>query len=131
MTTLTDEELKAMATNRATELAMAKSGQTYIAPSGGGAGREEWMMVPGEHNFLDGLASTTNIKSRTFKNEKGGKGQSVQAAASPSPAVDPAIQKQMEELAEAHRVARGPSLMDQHRSKKKEVSEGSEANEIL
>ena len=30
--------------------------------------REEWMMVPGEHDFLKGISKST--RSRTFKNEK-------------------------------------------------------------
>ena len=108
-----------MATATATQLAMAKTGQTYIASADGSA-REEWMMVPGEHNFLDGLAASGgNQKSRGFRNEKGMKGEGAGGGAfAPNP-VNPAIQKQMEELAEAHKAARGPSLMDQHREKKR------------
>ena len=44
---------------------------TGVDPSASADGaREEWMMVPGEHDFLKGVMSK-GIQNRTFKNEKG------------------------------------------------------------
>ena len=77
--------------------------------------REEWMMKPGEHDFLKGVLSK-GIKSRTFKNEKGGNRDAVV----PDAPLDPKIQLQVDSIIKMHEDARGPSLMDQHRERKAE-----------
>jgi len=90
-----------------------------------GTHREEWMLNPGEHNFLDGLAAKEGvIKSRGFKNEKGAN----TAAAAPEPVVDPEVQAEMEALQRKHDELRGPSLMDVHRGKVQAAKE-EKANE--
>ena len=85
----------------------------------------EWMLNPGEHNFLDGLAAKEGvIKSRGFKNEKGSN-----KPAAPEQPVDPAVQAEMEELQRKHDELRGPSLMDAHRAKVQAAKE-EKANEV-
>jgi hypothetical protein len=75
-------------------------------------GREEWMMVPGEHDFLKGI-SKSDFRGRTFKNSK--------SKSEASPAVEPI---NPEVLAEVHAIqrayeeSRGPSLLDAHRQSK-------------
>ena len=71
--------------------------------------REEWMMAPGEHNFLKGVMTGGAIKSRKFKNEKN---------SNPPPApkpMNPEIKQQVDQIMDAHKAARGPSLIEQHR----------------
>jgi hypothetical protein len=106
------DEVKAMAAKRNHDMLVAK-GLALPNTDGSAGGREEWMMVPGEHNFLDGLKATEVIKSRGFKNEKGGNKE-----AEAEKIVDPEVQRQMEELQREHDEMRGPSLMDLHRDKK-------------
>ena len=76
--------------------------------------REEWMMKPGEHDFLKGVLSK-GIKNRTFKNEKGA---AVDTA--PDVPLDPKIQKQVDTIMKMHEEARGPSLVDAHRQQRAE-----------
>ena len=106
------DEVKAMAAKRNHDMLVAK-GLALPNTDGSAGGREEWMMVPGEHNFLDGLKATEVIKSRGFKNEKGSNKE-----AEAEKIVDPEVQRQMEELQREHDEMRGPSLMDLHRDKK-------------
>ena len=71
--------------------------------------REEWMMAPGEHNFLKGVMTGGAMKSRKFKNEKN---------SNPPPApkpMNPEIKQQVDQIMDAHKAARGPSLIEQHR----------------
>lgn len=75
--------------------------------------REEWMMQPGEHDFLKGVLSK-GIKSRTFRNEKSKDMQSGIIADVP---LDPKIQKQVDDIRKLHEQSRGPSLMEQHRER--------------
>jgi Protein of unknown function (DUF3752). len=75
--------------------------------------REEWMMQPGEHDFLKGVLSK-GIKSRTFRNEKSKDMRSDTIADAP---LDPKIQKQVDDIRKLHEQSRGPSLMEQHRER--------------
>jgi hypothetical protein len=75
--------------------------------------REEWMLVPGEHDFLSSIKSGQSIKSRGFKNEKARESE-VQEE------INPTIQKEMDSIMEAHKAARGPSLFTQHRARKQQ-----------
>jgi len=77
--------------------------------------REEWMMQPGEHDFLKGVLSK-GIKSRTFRNEKV-KDARLSSASMNNIPLDPKIQKQVDEIKKLHEEARGPSLMEQHRER--------------
>jgi hypothetical protein len=72
--------------------------------------REEWMLVPGKHDFLSSIKSGQSIKSRGFKNQK--------APEQTQEEIHPAIQKELDSIMEAHKAARGPSLLKQHREKK-------------
>ncbi len=80
--------------------------------------REEWMMKPGEHNFLKGIISSSNngggLKSRIFKNEKSNGFGGVIVEKLP---INPIIQQEIDSIMDAHQAARGPSLIDQHRVK--------------
>ena len=80
--------------------------------------REEWMMTPGEHNFLKGVMSSGVIKSRKFKNEKN-RGQAVVSSSSAPPEVpmNPMVQQKIDSIMDAHKAARGPSLVEQHRQR--------------
>ena len=71
-------------------------------------GRDEWMLHPGEHDFLQGMDLG---KTRTFLNKK------ARGEITPLEIMDPQIQAQVEAIYAAHNEARGPSLMDQHRVK--------------
>jgi hypothetical protein len=85
--------------------------------------REEWMLVPGKHDFLSSIKSGQSIKSRGFKNEK--------APEEVEEEINPSIQKEMDSIMEAHKAARGPSLFTQHREKKqqeKQEASGKEAD---
>ena len=92
--------------------------------SGKGGKREEWMMVPGEHNFLkDVMNSDGALKSRTFRNEKSS------STAQPVP-LDPKVQEEINAIKQAYNEARGPSLLETHRQQqKKEKAESSSKNQ--
>jgi len=110
---LSSAALKQMAEDRNSEMIHATTG---VDPNSSLSNqREEWMMKPGEHDFLKGVLSK-GIKSRTFKNEKGG---NRDATALEAP-LDPKIQQQVDSIIKLHEDARGPSLMDQHRERKAE-----------
>ena len=102
------EVIKAQAKHRELQLKCTAAG--IEMPIEGG-GREEWMLIPGEHDFLSGIKSGQAVKSRGFQNKKARGGEK---AAAP---VHPAVQAEMDAIMQAHQDARGPSLMDEHRSK--------------
>jgi hypothetical protein len=85
-------------------------------------GREEWMLVPGKHDFLDSVKTGPSIKSRGFKNEKAPDSEVPEE-------IDPSIQKEMDSIMEAHKEARGPSLFTQHRAKKQQEKQESSGKE--
>ncbi len=83
-------------------------------------GREEWMMTPGEHNFLKGVISSGAMKSRKFKNEKSNN--------HPPPApMNPDIKRQVDSIMNAHKEARGISLVEQHQIQKAEEKAAKDA----
>jgi len=87
-------------------------------------GREEWMLVAGEHDFLKGISKST--KSRTFKNEKM-RGQSIAATAASAQPINPQVLEEVNAIQKAYEQSRGPSLFDAHREKvqqKKEEEKG-------
>ncbi|OEU21186.1 hypothetical protein FRACYDRAFT_234813 [Fragilariopsis cylindrus CCMP1102] len=102
------EVIKAQAKHRELQLKCTAAG--IEMPIEGG-GREEWMLIPGEHDFLSGIKSGQAVKSRGFQNKKARGGEKAVAP------VHPAVQKEMDAIMQAHQDARGPSLMDEHRSK--------------
>ena len=90
-------------------------GKPYVAKEGE---REEWMLVPGEHDFLKGIKAGTVLgRSRKFKNEKtrGGDNAIVLEVHASAEA-----RAEMEAIRKAHVEARGPSLVELHRQKKAE-----------
>jgi len=110
---LSKAALKLMANAREAEMIHATTG---VDPNASASGqREEWMMKPGEHDFLQGVLSK-GIKNRTFKNEKGGN----RDEAAPDAPLDPKIQQQVNNMIKMHEDSRGPSLVDQHRERKAE-----------
>jgi hypothetical protein len=76
------------------------------------SGREEWMLTPGKVDFLQVLSNKgQSTASRKFENKK-------QSSASEAPTVvDPKVQSELNAILKAHSEARGPTLLEQHRSK--------------
>ena len=113
------EAIKAQAEYRELQLKATSAGVDMPTQTGG---REEWMIIPGEHDFLSGIKSGQAIKSRGFQNKKnrGGEKEAVP--------VHPAVQAEMDKIMQAHEDARGPSLMDLHRSKITQEKEANAAN---
>jgi hypothetical protein len=111
--TLPEHVLKAQAEYRELELKATAAG--ISVPTDGG-GREEWMIVPGKFDFMSNIKSGQPMKSRGFENKKtrGGEGGAAEAP------IHPAIQAEMDAIMQAHQEHRGPSLIDQHRSKMKQ-----------
>ncbi|VEU34887.1 unnamed protein product [Pseudo-nitzschia multistriata] len=108
------EMIKAQAEHRELQLKATASGVPMPTNAGG---REEWMIIPGEHDFLSGIKSGQAIKSRGFQNKKS------RDADKKSQPIHPAVQAEMDSIMQAHQDARGPSLMDLHRSKKSQEKE--------
>jgi len=104
---ISHDEIKAQAEYRELELKSTAAGVPMPAQNGG---REEWMINPGQHDFLAGVKSGQSIKGRGFQNKKS-RGNDV-----PAP-VHPAVQAEMNAIMQAHESARGPSLIDLHQSK--------------
>ncbi len=75
-------------------------------------GREEWMMVPGEHDFLKGI-SKSDFRGRTFKNSK-----SKSEAAPVAQPINPEVLAEVHAIQQAYEESRGPSLLDAHRQNK-------------
>lgn len=71
--------------------------------------REEWMINPGEHDLLQGIKSG-GIKNRNFENRK------ASDNFTPEMPIDPSVQAEVDAIIQAHREARGPTLIDQHRA---------------
>ena len=74
--------------------------------------REEWMMVPGEHNFLKGI-SKSDFRGRKFKNSK-----SSSDAASAAQPINPGVLAEVHAIQQAYQESRGQSLLDAHRQTK-------------
>ena len=91
-------------------------------------GREEWMLVPGEHDFLKGISKST--QSRTFKNEKM-RGQAIvpYAGGKSAEQVDPEVLEEVNAIQKAYEQSRGPSLFDAHRQKTQESKQQRQGNE--
>lgn len=81
-------------------------------------GREEWMMVPGEHDFLKGI-SKSSTRGRQFKNEKN-RGQPIASSEQSAEPINPEILAEVESIQRAYEESRGPSLLDAHRQKVQE-----------
>lgn len=107
------DAIKAQAEYRELELKSTSAGVPMPSQNGG---REEWMINPGQHDFLSGIKSGQAIKSRGFQNKKARGGDDT-------PKVHPAVQAEMDAIMQAHDNARGPSLMNLHRSKKEQEKE--------
>ena len=75
-------------------------------------GREEWMMVPGEHDFLKGI-SKSDFRGRKFRNSKS-KSESAPATAP----INPEVLAEVHAIHQAYQESRGPSLLDAHRQSK-------------
>ena len=75
-------------------------------------GREEWMMVPGEHDFLKGI-SKSDFRGRKFKNSK-----SKRDTAPAAEPINPEVLAEVHAIQQAYQESRGPSLLDAHRQSK-------------
>ena len=92
------------------------------------SGREEWMLVPGEHDFLKGISKST--RSRNFKNEKM-RGQAIipYADGKSVEQINPEVLKEVHAIQRAYEQSRGPSLFDAHRQKTQESKQQRQGNE--
>lgn len=108
--TISDEVVRATAKRRARELESAKVGANFD-PGVDGNAREEWMLVPGKFDFL-GAIKSQSIRSRQFDGKS--------KAASAEVGMDPKIRAEIRAVHQAHDEARGPSLMEMHREKKRQ-----------
>ncbi|KAL3811208.1 hypothetical protein ACHAXA_004510 [Cyclostephanos tholiformis] len=104
--------------------------QNLNSKSGGfdEGGREEWMLVPGEHDFLKGISKS--IRSRTFKNEKM-RGQAIVSFSDRNSAehINPEVLEEVNAIQKAYEQSRGPSLFDAHRQKTQESKHQRRPNE--
>ncbi|KAL7509317.1 hypothetical protein ACHAXN_006749 [Cyclotella atomus] len=82
-------------------------------------GREDWMLTPGEHDFLKGIQSK-QMQNRTFKNERN-RGQST---AAPIEQINPEVLAEVNAIQQAFAESRGPSLIDAHRQSQQEAKAG-------
>jgi len=76
-------------------------------------GREEWMMVPGEHDFLKGIQAKST-RGRTFKNERQ-RGQAVDTSIKTAEPINPKVLEEVSAIQQAYQESRGPTLLDAHR----------------
>lgn len=117
--TLPPELIKSEAERRELELKATAAGLPMPSMEGG---REEWMIIPGKYDFLEGIKSGNPMKSRTFKNKKSRVDEEADVP------IHPAMQAELDAIMKAHQDARGPSLMDQHRAAKQKEKEAASAN---
>ena len=78
------------------------------------------MMVPGEHDFLEGIQTSTS--SRTFKNERT-RGQSIMTARKSAEPINPEVLEEVNAIQQAYEQSRGPSLFDAHRQMQQETKQ--------
>ena len=82
------------------------------------AGREEWMMTPGENKTLGDLEASMVLKNRTFlQGRNAGKLGAKAPSSAPLTAAEIEEQERTEKLIEEYNKSRGPSLMEQHLEK--------------
>jgi Protein of unknown function (DUF3752) len=112
----TADMVRAQAARRARELRAVNAGLSIkdIAAIEEGGGREEWMIVPGQYDFLDCIKSAP-IRNRTFQG--GSKHDKDKQQHNEGP-IDPAVQAEMNAILQAHHDSRGPSLFEEHRAAK-------------
>ena len=89
-------------------------------------GREEWMMVPGEHDFLKGIQASISKSTagRTFKNERN-RGQAIASNSNGNnnEPINPKVLAEVNAIQQAYEQSRGPSLLDAHRQQQQELKE--------
>lgn len=127
---ISNQVVKTMVVQRASDLMQAKGNNAESTNSmeNNGSSREEWMMNPGEHDFLKGIIRSGDVlKTRKFKNEKQ-RGGSDSTNNDQPPVISARLQKQMDDVIKAHTEARGPSLIEQHRQKKAEEKKAAALN---
>ena len=117
--TLDENEIKALARQRLAEVERAKAGLDPSFDPTDGNGREEWMLVPGQYDFVDALkASGSNMRNRQFQNTKTGENDKDEV-----PQMDPQVKAEMNKLMLAHQQSRGASLMEEHQAEKRRKQE--------
>ena len=107
----------AKAAKRARHQATAAATSTNNHTDNGG--REEWMMTPGQHDFLKGIQSKS-LQSRTFKNERN---RNQSATSSNNEKINPQVLAEVQAIQAAYADSRGPSLLDAHRQQKQQQLE--------
>jgi len=118
---ITKEEARELANKRKYEIDVATGKLAASDVKSAIDGREEWMLTPGKHTFLEGIMKKGPTVNRQFKNEK------LPRSGGGTAHIDPSVQKEMEELTKAKHQERGPSLFQLHQdkiAKEKAVSTG-------
>jgi hypothetical protein len=113
--------VKAQAQEREMQLRATVAGDSTFSTKEGE--REEWMLVPGQHDFLSTIKSGQAITSRGFQNKKVSNNKKSMTdgddfGSLPSVPMHPAVQAEIDAILQAHADARGPSLIEQHRAKR-------------
>jgi hypothetical protein len=110
---ITNEEAKQLVRSERQSEAIDAGAEALGPPNS----REEWMLFPGKHTFLEGILKKGPAVNRQFKNEKT-LGKSAQRAGAHA---DPSVRKEMEQLIQLNQqqlLERGvPSLMQLHQEK--------------
>ncbi len=110
---ITKEEAKQLVRSNRQSGAIDAVGKAIDPPNS----REEWMLIPGKHTFLEGVLKKGPAVNRQFKNEKT-LGRSTQRE---STYTDPSVRQEMEQLMELNQQrileCGMPSLMQLHQEK--------------
>lgn len=110
---ITNEEAKQLVHSDGQSEAIGAVGKALDPPNS----REEWMLFPGKHTFLEGVLKKGPAVNRQFKNEKT-LGRSTQREGTYT---DPSVRQEMEQLVQLNQqrlLERGiPSLMQLHQEK--------------
>jgi hypothetical protein len=110
---ISKDKIKLIAEHRQQELDNLRSDGRHISTLPGE--REEWMVNPGEHDLLKEIKSG-GMKSRTFerKSKSSATQESGQQHNTEIP-MDSSMKAELSSILQAHRDARGPTLIEQHR----------------
>merc|ERR1711862_670922 len=76
--------------------------------------REEWMLQPGKHDFLQSIKRQPITKERKFLNIKSKDSQNQEE-------INPIIQEEINKLKQVNESLRGPSLLEQYTTTKNET----------
>ena len=82
--------------------------------------REEWMTESKDHSFLNDIMGS--LKNRSFQNEKASRASHPRPPSAPEPMMHPKIQQEINQIKQSYSNSRGPSLMEMHQERKKNLA---------